>query len=154
MQTPAEFSNFKHEREVRMQEKQELFRQQMAAQSRVMLSRSNLDRKALTLNRLPRRQSRTHHPVTRVSRICNSKFAMLRQGTQTEQVRISHLPFHIHQSLRDLGKIARYHQQMVFSPMERRIVQHLVAYVAVEFLQRPCKLQSTGRHGCPLTCEY
>ena len=35
MQTPQEFSRFKHERECRMQEKQELYRQQMLAQQRV-----------------------------------------------------------------------------------------------------------------------
>ncbi|MCJ1384822.1 chromatin modification- protein VID21 [Xylographa soralifera] len=34
MQTPQEFSRFKHERECRMQEKQELYRQQMLAQQR------------------------------------------------------------------------------------------------------------------------
>ncbi|MCJ1401694.1 chromatin modification- protein VID21 [Xylographa trunciseda] len=37
MQTPQEFSRFKHERECRMQEKQELYRQQMLAQQRAAL---------------------------------------------------------------------------------------------------------------------
>jgi hypothetical protein len=37
MQTPGEFSNYKHERERKMHEKQELYRQQVLAQQRVLI---------------------------------------------------------------------------------------------------------------------
>ncbi|MCJ1282022.1 chromatin modification- protein VID21 [Xylographa opegraphella] len=42
MQTPQEFSRFKHERECRMQEKQDLYRQQMLAQQRVSSTQTAL----------------------------------------------------------------------------------------------------------------
>jgi len=43
MQTPAEFSRFKHERELRIQEKQEMYRQTIMQQQRVRIGDPNSD---------------------------------------------------------------------------------------------------------------